>query len=117
MLSEETIPHHKLTSLKLFAASLSYRCSSKASVMSSSNRWYEQHPLGFPPSTAPSLDYYRLPSHLGKSSKLVCTRFGVSYLDILDFCFLEYHNVILTFRILAGDRLLSFMSSFFTSKH
>ena len=30
------------------------------------------------------LTYRRLPSHLGKSSKLVCTRFGVSYLDIVD---------------------------------
>ena len=55
------------------------------------------------------------PSHLGKSSKLVCTRFGVSYLDILDFCFLEYHNVILSFSILIGVRLLSFWKRFSTS--
>ncbi len=43
-------------------------------------------PSGSAPSAAPSLDYCRLPSHLGKSSELVCTRFGVSYLDILDLC-------------------------------
>jgi len=36
-------------------------------------------------------------------------RFGVSYLDILYFCFLEYHNVILSFSILSGGRLLSFI--------
>ena len=52
---------------------------------------FVESPSGYPPSMVPSLDYCRLPSHLGKSSELVCTRFSVSYLDILDFCFLEYH--------------------------
>lgn len=68
---------------------------------------FVESPSGSPPSMAPSLDYCRLPSHLGKSSELICTRFGVSYLDILDFCFLEYYNVILSFSILFGGRLLS----------
>ena len=63
--------------------------------MPSSPLWYEHHPSGSAPSEALLLDYCRLPSHLGKSSKLICTRFGVSYLDILDFGFLKYHNVIL----------------------
>ena len=85
--------------------------------MPSSPLSYGHHPSEFAPSEAPSLDNCRLPSHLGKLSKLVCTRFGVSYLDILDFCFLEYHNVILSFRILIGVRLLSLFVKFSISMY
>lgn len=79
----------------------------KTAAMPSSPLSYEHHLLRSTPSMAPSLDYCRLPSHLGKSSELVCTRFCVSFLDILDLCFLEYHNVILSFNISSGGRLLS----------
>ena len=44
------------------------------------------------------------------------TQFGVSYLDILDFCFLEYHIVILSFCVLSGGRLLSLLSNHCHSK-
>ena len=93
--------------IKLIAASFIASHLQKPVTMPLSHISNGHHPSRSAPSMAQSLDYCRLPSHLGKSSELVCTRFDVSYLDILDFCFLEYHNVIHS--VLSGDWLLSFI--------